>query len=159
MAWQEEQPWRTNGAATDVLGFFRLLVYNMLGLLKARYLRTVRYRRLTLASFVAWLEQVSVWAKADAAAAGSCKYLRNRSPWAGVLESGPTIDLRQPFPIRSSLSIELPGHSPKPADVTASQRCSSLGRSGLSRNSVDQPGQRRSATYPIRPRRLHHRES
>jgi hypothetical protein len=62
--WQEEHPWCTKGAATDVLGLLRLLAYNMLGLLQGRYLRAVRYRRLSLAGVVAWLEQVSVWGEA-----------------------------------------------------------------------------------------------
>lgn len=64
MEWQEEHPWCTKGAATDVLGRLRLLAYNMIGLLKGRYLQAVRYRRLTVSGFVAWLEQVSVWGEA-----------------------------------------------------------------------------------------------
>jgi len=65
MEWQEEHPWCTKGTATDVLGLLRLLAYTMRGLLKSRYLRAGRYRRLTVAGFVAWLEQVSVWGEAQ----------------------------------------------------------------------------------------------
>ncbi|HSF29365.1 MAG TPA: ISAs1 family transposase [Candidatus Tectomicrobia bacterium] len=61
MEWHEEQAWCTRGAATDVLGLLRLWAYNLLNLLKGRYLRATCYRRLTVAGFVAWLEQLSVW--------------------------------------------------------------------------------------------------
>lgn len=64
MDWQEEHPWCTKGAATDVLGLLRLWAYNLVGLLKGRYLRARRYHSLTLAGFVQWLEQISVWGKA-----------------------------------------------------------------------------------------------
>jgi hypothetical protein len=63
-AWHEEQAWCTQGAATDVLGLLRLWAYNLVGLLKGRYLRTARYRALTIAGFVAWLEQISGWGEA-----------------------------------------------------------------------------------------------
>jgi Transposase DDE domain len=61
MAWQEEQAWCTKGAATDVLGLLRLWAYNVVGLLKGRYLRASRYRSLTLGGFVAWIERLSAW--------------------------------------------------------------------------------------------------
>jgi hypothetical protein len=64
MDWQEERAWCTKGAATDILGRLRLWAYNGVGLLKGRDLRAACYRRLTLAGFVAWLEQVSVWGEA-----------------------------------------------------------------------------------------------
>jgi hypothetical protein len=62
--WQEERAWCTTGAATDVLGLLRLWAYNLVGLLKNRYLRATRYRALSLASFVAWVERVSGWGRA-----------------------------------------------------------------------------------------------
>jgi hypothetical protein len=61
MAWQEEQAWCTKGTATDVLGLLRLWAYNLVGLLRGRYLRAARHRTLTLGGFVAWLERVSAW--------------------------------------------------------------------------------------------------
>jgi Transposase DDE domain len=64
MDWQEEHAWCTKGMATDVLGLLRLWAYNLLGLLKGRYLRAGCYRRLTLVGFVAWLERVSAWGAA-----------------------------------------------------------------------------------------------
>ena len=64
MEWQEERAWCTKGAATDVLGLLRLWAYNLVGLLKGRYLRARRYRAHTLAGFVAWIERVSVWEQA-----------------------------------------------------------------------------------------------
>jgi hypothetical protein len=62
--WQEEQAWCTKGAATEVLGLWRLWAYNVVGLLKGRYLRAACYRALTLASFVAGLAHVSLWQEA-----------------------------------------------------------------------------------------------
>jgi hypothetical protein len=64
LEWHEEQAWCTTGAATDVLGLLRLWAYNLVGLLKGRYLRASRYRRLTLGGFVAWMERVSAWREA-----------------------------------------------------------------------------------------------
>lgn len=64
LEWHEEQAWCTTGAATDVLGLLRLWAYNLVGLLKGRYLRASRYRRLTLGAFVAWMDRVSAWGEA-----------------------------------------------------------------------------------------------
>ena len=64
MDWGEEHAWWTKGAATDVLGWLRLWAYHVVGLLKGRYLRAARYRALTVAGFVAWLEQISGWGEA-----------------------------------------------------------------------------------------------
>ncbi len=70
MEWQEEQAWCTKGAATDVLGLLRLWAYNLVGLLKGRYLRASRYRTLTLGGFVEWIERVSGGGKSAAGAIG-----------------------------------------------------------------------------------------
>ena len=43
----EEQAWCTKGAATDVLGLLRLWAYNLIGLLKGRYLRAARSHTVT----------------------------------------------------------------------------------------------------------------
>jgi hypothetical protein len=59
----EERAWCTKGA-TEVLGLWRWWAYNVVGLLKGRYLRAARDRACTLAGFVAWLEQVSSWGEA-----------------------------------------------------------------------------------------------
>lgn len=64
MDWQEERAWWTKGAATEVLGWLRLWAYNLVGLLKGRYLRARRYRALTLESFVIWIARVSDWQEA-----------------------------------------------------------------------------------------------
>jgi hypothetical protein len=64
MDWQEERAWCTKGTATDVLGLLRLWAYNLVGLLKGRYLRAPRYRTCTLGGFVAWIARVSDWEKA-----------------------------------------------------------------------------------------------
>lgn len=61
MDWGEEHAWCTKGAATDVLGWLRLWAYNLVGLLKGRYLRAARYRAFTLVGFVEWLARVSLW--------------------------------------------------------------------------------------------------
>jgi hypothetical protein len=65
MAWQEARAWCTKGAATDGLGLLRRWAYNLVGLLKGRYLRARRYRAHTLAGFVAWIARVSVWEQAQ----------------------------------------------------------------------------------------------
>jgi hypothetical protein len=64
LEWQEERPWCTKGAATDVLGLLRLWAYNLVGLLKGRYLRAPRYRAFTVAGCVEWLAPVSGWGEA-----------------------------------------------------------------------------------------------
>jgi hypothetical protein len=63
MDWQEAHAWCTKGAATDVLGLLRLWDYHLVGWLKGRYLRAARSRRLTLASFVPWVEGIRAWGK------------------------------------------------------------------------------------------------
>lgn len=53
MDWEEDygRPWCSQGLAVDVVGYLRLLAYNVLQLAKGRYLRR-RYRSRTLRSFV-----------------------------------------------------------------------------------------------------------
>jgi hypothetical protein len=62
--WQEEQAWCTKGAASDVLGLWRLWASNLVGLLKGRDLRAACSRALTPASFVAWRAHVGLWREA-----------------------------------------------------------------------------------------------
>ena len=63
MDWQEEHARCTKGAATEVLGLLRLWAYNLVGMLKGRYLRAAHYRRLTLEGFVRWVETISARGK------------------------------------------------------------------------------------------------
>lgn len=61
MEWEEDygRPWCSQGWAVDVLGYLRLLAYNVLQLAKGRYWRR-RYRDRTLRSFVAEVVQAFV---------------------------------------------------------------------------------------------------
>lgn len=61
LEWEEDygRPWCSQGWAVDVVGYLRLLAYNVLQLAKGRYLRK-RYRHRTLRSFVEELVQAFV---------------------------------------------------------------------------------------------------
>lgn len=64
MDWPEERAWCTKGAATEVLGGVRLWADNLVGLWQGRYLHSEHTRKRTMGGFIAWLEQVSLWAEA-----------------------------------------------------------------------------------------------
>ena len=140
MDWQEERAWCTQGAATDVPGWLRLWADNLGGLLKGRYLRSPRRRRLTLGGFVQWLEPVSLWADARrdrrrVVPARSSQRARGQ----GCRPYGTTIGPSEPAAggaVCPRLTADRPPRGAAPRLVP---RCRSLGRSSPQPLALDNP--------------------